>query len=82
MILNIEWCQDSSLENVYFLPQYQFLQALKPVLKDHGKHLALMLSPLSCSVVRDIVSEEVENINKGNNSMYQIPGIIGSHRIC
>lgn len=51
-------------------------------MKEHGKHVALMLSPLSCSAVLDILSKEIEDINKGNNSMYQIPGIIGSCRIC
>lgn len=82
MVLNMEWWQDSSLENVYFLAHYQFVQALKPVVKDHSKHVALMLSPLPSSAVHDVLSKEIENINKGNNSVYQIYGIIDSHRIC
>lgn len=82
MVLNVEWWQDCGLENVRFLAHYLFLQALNPVVKDHGKHVALMLSPLPSSAVHDILSKEIENINKGNNSMCRMYGVIDSHRIC
>ena len=78
----MEWWRDCSLENVHFLAHYLFLQGLNPVVKDHGKHVALMLSPLPSSAVHDVLSKERENISKGNNSMYRIYGIIDSHRIC
>lgn len=78
----MEWWQDHSLEHVHFLAQYFFLQALNPMVKDHGKLVALMLSPLPTSAVHDILSKEIENISKGGNSLYQIYGIIASCRIC
>lgn len=70
------------MEHVQFLAQCFFLQVLNPVVKDHGKLIALMLSPLPTSAVHDILSKEIENINKGGNSLYQIYGIIASRRIC
>lgn len=70
------------MEHVHFLAQYFLLQGLNPVVKDHGKLIALMLSPLPTSAVHVILSKETENINKGGNSVYQICGIIASHRIC
>lgn len=76
----MEWWQDS-LEHVHFLAQSFFLQALNPVVKDHGKLIALMLSPLPTSAVHEILSKEIENINRGNNSVYQIYGIIVSCRL-
>lgn len=51
-------------------------------MKDHDKLIALMLSPLSTSAVHDILSKEMENINKGGNSVYQTCGVIASCRIC
>lgn len=78
----MEWWQDHSLQHVHFLAQYFFLQALNPMVKDHGKLIALMLSPLPTSAVHDILSKETESINKGGNSVYQICGIIASRRIC
>lgn len=82
MVLNTEWWWHHSLENVHVIAHYLFLQALNPVVKDHGKHAALMLSSLPSSAVCDVLLKEIENINKGNNSMYWIYGIIDSYRIC
>lgn len=70
------------MEHVHFLAQCFFLHVLYPAVKDHGKLKALMLSPLPTSAVHDILSKEIENINKGGNSVYQIYGIIASRRIC
>ena len=82
MVLNMEWWWDCSLENVHLIGHYLFLQALNPVVKDHGKHGALMISPLPSSTIHNILSKETEIINKGNNSMYWIYGIIDSCRTC
>lgn len=70
MVLNMERWWDHSLDSVNFIAHCLFLQALNPVVKDHGKHVALMLSPLPSSAVHDVLSKEIENINKGNNSIY------------
>ena len=81
MVLNMEWWWDHSLENVHFIAHYLFLQALNPVVKEHGKHVALMPSPLPASAVNDVLSKAVENISEGNISVYQIDGIIDLYRI-
>lgn len=52
MVLNMKWWWDHSLETVHYL----FLQALNPVVEDHGKHVALVLSTLPSSAVHDILS--------------------------
>lgn len=66
VVLSMEWW-DNSLENVHFIAHYLFLQALNPVVKDHGKHVALVLSPLPSPAVHDILLKEIESINEGNN---------------
>lgn len=62
------------MENVCFIALSLLLQTLNPVVKDHDKLVALMLSPLLSSAVCDV-------INEGNSSMKWIYGIIDSSRI-